>query len=164
MRRLTSAVLAAALALGVVAAPAAAADNTIADIAVGSPDFTTLVAALSCTDLVGAVADPSAQLTVFAPTNAAFRKFGLTERNICKLPKSLLTQVLTYHVAPGERFAADVLASRKIRMLNGLSTFPSVRRGVPYLNWYARISTPNVDASNGVIHVIDSVLIPYRFG
>jgi uncharacterized surface protein with fasciclin (FAS1) repeats len=164
MRRLTSAILAAALALGVVVGPAAAAQPTIAEIAVGNASFSTLVRALTCTGLVPAVADPAARLTVFAPTNAAFRKMGITQRNVCRLPKSLLTKVLTYHVAPRELFAADVLAKRKIRMLNGLYTFPSVRRGVAYVNWYARISATDIDASNGVIHVIDSVLIPYRFG
>ena len=162
-RRLTMALLAGMLAVGIVAAPASASSNTIADIAVGNGNFTTLVAALSCTGLVPAVADPAASLTVFAPTDKAFRKLGLTARNICRLPKGLLTKVLTYHVAPGELLAADVLASRKIKMLSGLYVFPSVRHGNAYLNRYAKISATDIVASNGVIHVIDSVLIPYRF-
>lgn len=163
-RRLVSALLTGSLALGLFASPVAASGDTIADIAIANGNFTTLVTALSCTGLVPAVADPSASLTVFAPTDAAFRTFGLTASNVCRLPKRLLTQVLTYHVAPGKVLAADVLGMRKIRMLNGLYTFPSVRHGSAYLNWYAKLSATDIQASNGVIHVIDSVLIPYRFG
>lgn len=163
-RRLIATVLAAAMLLGVAVVPASAAtDDTIADIAIANGNFTTLVAALSCTGLVPAVADPAANLTVFAPTDAAFRKLGLRAGNVCKLPKGLLTKILTYHVVGQELFAADVLSMRKIKMLDGLYTFPSVRRGGAYLNWYAKISATDIDASNGVIHVIDSVLIPYRF-
>lgn len=162
MRRLLPSLLAAALTLGIVASPVSAAPKTIADIAVGNPDFETLVAALSCTGLVPAVADPSAHLTVFAPTDAAFAKLGLKPSNVCKLPKKLLTKILTYHVVGQELFAADVLAKRRIQMLDGLYTFPSVRNGNAYLNWYAKIAATDIDASNGVIHVINTVLIPYR--
>lgn len=155
--------MAGVLAAGILSGPAAAAQPTIAEIAVGNGNFKTLVAALSCTGLVPAVADPNANLTVFAPTDAAFRKLGLTEGNVCKLPKRILTEVLTYHVVGDELVASEVLASRRIQMLNGLYTFPSVRRGNAYLNVYARISATDIDASNGVVHVLDSALIPYRF-
>lgn len=161
-RRLVSAFLAGAMALTLFAGSASAASNTIADIAVADGHFTTLVAALGCTGLVPAVADPSASLTVFAPTDRAFRKLGLTAHNVCRLPKRLLTQILTYHVVGRELLAADVLGARRIQMLNGLYTFPSVRHGNAYLNWYARISATDITASNGVIHVLDWVLIPYR--
>ena len=162
MRRLAATLLASALALGIIAAPVSASQPTIADIAVGNQDFETLVAALSCTGLVPAVADPNARLTVFAPTDAAFGKLGLKPGNICKLPKKLLTNILTYHVAGQELFASDVLAKRKIQMLNGQYTFPSVRNGNAYINLYAKITATDIDASNGVIHVINNVLIPYR--
>jgi uncharacterized surface protein with fasciclin (FAS1) repeats len=138
--------------------------TTIAGIASGNPNFTTLVTALSCTGLVGAVdnKDPNAaKLTVFAPTNAAFGKLGLNAKNICWLPKSLLTKILTYHVAPGALIASDVVSAKKIQMLNGLYVVPSVRTSGAYLNWYAKISATDIHASNGVIHVIDAVLIPY---
>ncbi len=78
------------------------------------------------------------------------------------LPERILTQVLTYHVVGQELFAADVLAAKRIKMLKGLYAFPSVRNGNAYLNGYSKISATNIDASNGVIHVIDFVLIPYR--
>jgi uncharacterized surface protein with fasciclin (FAS1) repeats len=158
--RLASSLLAALLAIGIVAGPASAADPTIADIAVGNGHFTTLVAALSCSGLVPAVADPSASLTVFAPTDAAFKRLGLSASNVCSLPKSALTNILLYHVAPGELLAADVLASRRIRMLNGGLTFPRVIWGAPRINLYARIVATDIRASNGVIHVINAVLLP----
>jgi len=165
-RRFTTALLAGMIAVGIVAGPAFAAESpkqgTIADIAIANGNFTTLVAALSCTGLVPAVSDPHASLTVFAPTDSAFKKLGLTANNICRLPKSLLTKILTYHVAGQELFAKDVLAAKKIKMLSGLYTFPSVRNGNAYLNWYSKIVATDIDASNGVIHVIDHVLIPYR--
>jgi uncharacterized surface protein with fasciclin (FAS1) repeats len=163
-RRFTASLLAGMLAVGIIAAPVAAAgpSQTIADIAIANGNFKTLVTALSCTGLVPAVADPNASLTVFAPSDAAFKKLGLTSRNICKIPQRLLTKILTYHVAGQELFAADVLASKRIKMLSGLYTFPSVRNGNAYLNGYSKISATDIDASNGVIHVIDFVLIPYR--
>jgi len=163
-RRFASALLAGMIAVGIIAAPVAATEpqQNIAEIAISNGSFTTLVAALSCTGLVPAVSDPNASLTVFAPTDSAFKKLGLRASNVCMLPKSLLTKILTYHVAGQELFAADVLASKRITMLSGLYTFPSVRNGNAYLNLYSKITATNIDASNGVIHVIDSVLIPYR--
>jgi uncharacterized surface protein with fasciclin (FAS1) repeats len=168
VRRITTGFLAALMVIGIVAGPATAApastapSNTIADIAIANGNFTTLVAALSCTGLVPAVADPQANLTVFAPTDAAFAKFGLTTKTVCLLPKSILSSILLYHVAPGRLFAADVLASRRIPTLNGGFLYPSVRGGSAYLNLYAKIVATDIGASNGVIHVIDSVLIPLR--
>ncbi|MEO8208695.1 MAG: fasciclin domain-containing protein [Chloroflexota bacterium] len=163
MRRLTSALLAGMLAVGIIAAPVAAAEpqKNIAEIAIANGNFKTLVTALSCTGLVPAVSG-AGSLTVFAPTDSAFGKLGLNASNVCKLPKTLLTKILTYHVAGQELFAKDVLAASKIKMLNGLYTFPSVRNGNAYMNWYSKIVATDIDASNGVIHVIDRVLIPYR--
>jgi transforming growth factor-beta-induced protein len=163
-RRLLAPLLAGLMVTGLIAGPvsAVAPQPTIADIAVGNGNFTTLVAALTCTDLVGAVADPAADLTVFAPTDAAFAKLGLNARNVCWLPRSILSNILLYHVAPEERFANEVVASSGIPTLNGGSLYPSVRNGNAYLNLYARISTTDIDASNGVIHVIDWVLVPLR--
>ena len=160
--RLASSLLAALLALGIVAGPASAAEPTIADIAVGNGNFTTLVAALSCTGLVPAVADPNASLTVFAPTDDAFGKLGLDASNVCSLPKSTLTHILLYHVVGRELLAKDVLARHVIRTLNGLYVFPIVIRGTPTINVYSKIVATDIQASNGVIHVVSRVLIPYR--
>jgi uncharacterized surface protein with fasciclin (FAS1) repeats len=162
-RRFTAMLMTALVAAGIFAAPVAAVPNaTIADIAVANGNFRTLVAALSCTGLVPAVADPQADLTVFAPTDAAFAKLGLSERNVCWLPKNVLTNILTYHVAPGSLSSSEVLAARRIPTLNGGSLYPSVRFGSAYLNLYARITATDIGASNGVIHVIDWVLVPAR--
>jgi len=161
-RRFTGALLAGLIAIGIIAGPASAATPNIAEIAIANGNFTTLVTALSCTGLVPAVSDPNASLTVFAPTDAAFRRLGLTANNVCRLPKQLLTNILTYHVAGKKLLAADVLAARRIKMLDGLYTFPSVRHGNAYIDWYSKIVATDIVASNGVIHVIDHVLIPYR--
>ena len=162
-RRLVAALVAGLIVTGLIAGPAAAVPQpTIADIAVANGNFTTLVAALGCTNLVGAVADRQASLTVFAPTDSAFARLGLNARNICWLPKNVLANILTYHVAPGTRFAAEVVSSGTIPTLNGGLLYPSVRNGSAYLNLYARIVQTDIAAANGVIHVIDSVLVPLR--
>ena len=96
-------------------------DDTIAEIAVMSGDFTTLVAALSCTDLVGAVADPDAELTVFAPTDAAFAAAGLNAANICStFDKMTLSTILLYHVT-GERRPSPSVINGKNKMINMLA-------------------------------------------
>ena len=162
--RLIASALAAAMLLGVAVVPASAAtDDTIADIAIANGSFTTLVAALSCTGLVPAVADPGANLTVFAPTDAAFRKLGLRASNVCKLPKSLLTKISPTTSSVRSCSPRTCFRCARSRCCSRLYTFPSVRRSGAYLNWYAKISATDIDASNGVIHVIDRVLIPYRF-
>lgn len=162
-RRFTAMLLTALIAAGIFAAPVSAVPNgTIAHIAVANGNFRTLVAALDCTGLVPAVADPQADLTVFAPTDAAFAKLGLNQRNVCWLPRNILTNILTYHVAPTSLSSSEVLAARRIPTLNGGSLYPSVRSGNAYLNLYAQITATDIVASNGVIHVIDWVLVPAR--
>jgi uncharacterized surface protein with fasciclin (FAS1) repeats len=110
-------------------------------------------------DLVDDVSAPG-QRTVFAPTDAAFAELGLDAGNIATaLPRDALIDVLLYHVAPGRRTAADVLDSERIRMLNGDATWISLREGAPYIN-DSQIVQTDVAASNGIIHVIDAVLLP----
>ena len=140
-------------------------DDTIAEIAVTGGDFTTLVAALSCTDLVGAVADPDAELTVFAPTDAAFAMAGLNASNICSsYDKDTLTTILLYHVV-GERRPSPSIVNGKnkmISMLAGGSIYP-VGTGSLTINANGstvNIVAPDILASNGIIHVIDFVLLP----
>lgn len=142
------------------AAPASArpAGNTIVDIAVKNGGFTTLVAAVSCTGLVPALSGQR-QYTVFAPTDAAFSNLGLNASNVCSIPKATLTNILLYHVAHGARYASDVVASDRIRMLNGEFTKISLQGGSAYINT-AKIIATDIQASNGVIHVIDKVLLP----
>ncbi len=136
--------------------------GTIADIAVGNPDFSTLVAALSCTNLVGAVSS-NRQLTVFAPDNNAFGDLGLNAGNICEtFETEVLAGILLYHVVPGRRTANSVLPAgprpRSLVTLNGASISVS---GNGMINVdQAQITAPDILARNGVIHVIDGVLLP----
>ena len=142
-------------------------DRTIAEIAVSDPEnsFTTLVAALACTDLVGAVADPDAELTVFAPTNAAFAAAGLDAGNICTVfDKDTLTTILLYHVVGERRPSPSVINGRNkmITMLAGGSIYPQGKGSLTINanNSSVNIVAADILASNGIIHVIDFVLLP----
>ncbi len=136
--------------------------NTIVDIALAvnaeSGEFSTLIAALSSAGLVGAL-DGKGQYTVFAPTDAAFAKLGLDASNIGSLDKATLTNILLYHVAKGERLSGDVVSADRIRMMNKGFTFVSMMDGSYYIN-SSKILSVDIMASNGVIHVIDTVLLP----
>lgn len=136
--------------------------NTIVAVAVSinakTGEFSTLIAALKAAGLVNTL-NGHGQYTVFAPTDAAFAKLGLNASNVGTLPKATLTNILLYHVAHGSRYASDVVSSTQIRMLNKEFTKVSTHNGSVYIN-NARIIAVNVPASNGVIHVIDTVLMP----
>jgi transforming growth factor-beta-induced protein len=135
---------------------------TIVDVALAvnaeSGEFSTLIAAVVAADLVGALSAVG-QRTVFAPTDAAFAELGLDAGNIGTLPKAALTNILLYHVAPGRRLAADVVSSNRIRMSNGGFTTIRLQAGEALIN-DSRIVLTDVEAANGVIHVIDAVLLP----
>lgn len=135
---------------------------TIVDVALSvnaeTGEFSTLIAALQSAGLVGAL-DGKGQFTVFAPTDAAFAKLGLNAENIGTLDKATLRNILLYHVARGARYAEDVADSSRIRMLNRGFTFVTVSGSSVFIN-DAQILTADVKASNGVIHVIDTVLLP----
>jgi transforming growth factor-beta-induced protein len=142
-------------------------DQTIAEIAGSDPDnFSTLVAALLCTDLVGAVADPEAELTVFAPTNLAFAELGLNAGNICDLiDEETLTTILLYHVVGERRPSPSVIRGRNkmIEMLAGGFIYPEGRGSTVVFDNQGNPRTiviPDVMASNGIIHVINGVLLP----
>lgn len=176
MRRLTVLAVSAALALGAFAAPAvarpAAPTPSIADIVVANPDvtgdgtgdFSILLAAVQNADpAVLAALSSRGQYTVFAPTDAAFvallAELGLTAGQVLA-DRDLLTSVLLYHVAPGERDSGDVLGSSRIRMLSG--GFLTQNGGVLTDNngRSANIVAVDVQASNGIVHVIDRVVLP----
>ena len=141
-------------------------DKTIAEIAVGDPEnFSTLVAALSCTDLVGAVADPDAELTVFAPTNAAFAAAGVDASTICSaFDKETLTTILLYHVTGERRPSPSVIngKNKMITMLAGGAIYPQGKGSltIDANNSSVNIVAADILASNGIIHVIDFVLLP----
>ncbi|MEP6753358.1 MAG: fasciclin domain-containing protein [Candidatus Dormiibacterota bacterium] len=159
--------IAAALGSGAVPVAASGSSQTIVGIAVSNPDFSTLVAAVSCTGLVPAL-NGTAKYTVFAPTNEAFAKLGLNASNVCSaLPRATLKNILLYHVTAGTRLAKRVLPreageTRELRTLLEDQSFEVNRAGVITTSSgsTSKIVATNIRASNGVIHVIDSVLIP----
>ena len=148
----------------VFAAPAAAAgsDKTIVETALAinaeSGEFSTLISAVVYTGLLPTL-NGKGQFTVFAPTDAAFAKLGLDADSIKTLPKATVKSILLYHVARGERLSGDVVSSSRIRMMNKQFTYPSLMDSKAYIN-DAEILAVDVPAKNGVIHVIDTVLMP----
>jgi uncharacterized surface protein with fasciclin (FAS1) repeats len=128
-------------------------------------NFDTLIAAVLAADpaVVSTLSDNS-QETVFAPTDDAFAALGLDSNNIgSALDQATLTKVLLYHVAPGRRYAEDVVSSEKIRtLLKGKKGFFRVDGAVltDNLGRTSNIIATDVEADNGVIHAIDSVLLP----
>jgi transforming growth factor-beta-induced protein len=168
VRRLVQAAFAALLIVGVVAGPVSArtaAPASIVDTAIAvnaqSGEFSTLVAALLAADpAVIARLSRTGQVTVFAPTDAAFAKLGLNASNIgSALPQATLTKILLYHVAPGARDAASVVSSTRIRTLEGGFLHVSLSGGAAYVN-SSQIVATNIRTTNGIIHVIDTVLLP----
>jgi len=144
----------------------AAADETemttevgnIVAVAQGNADFSTLVAAVTAAGLGDALSGEG-PFTVFAPTNAAFEALpaGLLEKLLLPENKEVLTKILTYHVVPAKVMAADVAAG-DVNTLEG-SAFAVTTEGGVKVNT-AKVTATDVPASNGVIHVIDAVLVP----
>lgn len=130
----------------------------IVDIAVGDGRFTTLVAALQAADLVDTLKGDG-PFTVFAPTDDAFNKLpaGTVEGLLGDIPT--LTNILLYHVVPGKVMAADVVNLSSADTASGASLAISVMDGKVMIN-DAQVIITDIEASNGVIHVIDAVLIP----
>ena len=142
------------------AAPAARAQD-IVDVASKDPQFSTLVAAVKAAGLVDTLKG-AGPFTVFAPTNSAFKKLpaGTVEKLLKPENKAMLVSILTYHVLPGKVGAADVKALKgvtKIRTVEGATV--SINPKSLTVN-KAKIIKADVEASNGVIHVIDSVIMP----
>lgn len=134
--------------------------KTIVQVAVDAGNFTTLVAALKAAGLVDALQGPG-PFTVFAPTDAAFAKLPAgTVKSLLADPKKLAS-ILTYHVVAGKVLAGDIVRGNGARpaTLNGQSLAVSVRDGKVFVN-EAQVTTADIAASNGVIHVIDTVLLP----
>jgi uncharacterized surface protein with fasciclin (FAS1) repeats len=132
----------------------APAPKSIVEIAAGNPAFSTLVSALGKAGLVDALSGKG-PFTVFAPTNDAFAK-------LASLPEGdALKQVLLYHVASGKFLAADLIKSGEVTTLQGKKIKVEQKsNGDVILNGIVKVTTADIPASNGVIHVIDTVLIP----
>lgn len=136
------------------------AQSDIVDTAVAAGSFNTLAAALEAADLIGALKGQG-PFTVFAPTDAAFAKLpdGTVEALLKPENKEQLVAVLTYHVVPAKVKASDVVKLNSASTLQGSEVDIEVRDGVVYID-DAAVTQADVMASNGVIHVIDSVILP----
>jgi uncharacterized surface protein with fasciclin (FAS1) repeats len=138
--------------------PAMAEPGTIVEVASSNPDFETLVAAVTAAGLAETLSGEG-PFTVFAPTDEAFEALpeGVLDALLLPENKDALTSILTYHVVSGEVMAADVTAG-DVPTVEG-STIAITTDGGVKVN-EANVTTTDVDASNGVIHVIDAVLVP----
>ena len=127
------------------------------ETAVGAGSFKTLVAAVTAAGLGGTLSGPG-PFTVFAPSDDAFAKLpaGTVEALLADLPK--LKAILTYHVVPGKLLAADVAKSTALKTVQGQSLAVSVNGGVKVNE--AHVVQADIVTDNGVIHVIDSVVLP----
>ena len=132
--------------------------GTIVEVAQDNADFSTLVAAITAAGLGDALSG-AGPFTVFAPTNAAFEALpaGLLEKLLLPENKEILTKILTYHVVAAKVMAADVAAGDVVT-LEGSSFAITTPSGVKVNT--ANVIATDVAASNGVIHVIDAVLVP----
>jgi uncharacterized surface protein with fasciclin (FAS1) repeats len=147
-----------ALALALSTSVTKAAD--IVDTAVAAGSFKTLVAAVKAADLVGTLKGPG-PFTVFAPTDAAFKKLpkGTLASLLKPENKDKLVKILTYHVVPSKVMAADVAGKHlAVTTVEGDQIMVNGRHGVRVNN--ARVTKADIVTDNGVIHVIDKVLLP----
>ena len=164
-RRARARVIALSLALGAVVAGCSddelVAPEPLPDIvetAAAAGSFQTLVAAVTAADLVETLKSPG-PFTVFAPTDAAFAALpdGTVESLLLPENRDLLVAILTYHVVPGRLLSGDVLAADELTTVQGQSVVVDAANG--RVN-DANLVSLDIEASNGVIHVIDTVLLP----
>lgn len=148
---------------------------TIVDVAIAANgeggafegQLDSLIAAVLAADpIVADALSGNGQFTVFAPTDTAFGKLGLTPEAIDELAsteagKAALTDVLLYHVAHGRRYASDVLDSTRIRVLKGGFLFQDAGVLTDNVERTSTIVATDIEAANGVIHAIDTVVLPY---
>ncbi|MFA5051448.1 MAG: fasciclin domain-containing protein [Patescibacteria group bacterium] len=132
--------------------------STIVDLAVKAGTFKTLVAAVKAADLVSTLSGPG-PFTVFAPTDDAFAKLPAGTVQSLLEDKAKLTAVLTYHVVGGSMLSGDVLKQKSLTTAQGSPLPVTVSDGVVMVG-QAKVLKTDSTADNGVIHVIDSVLIP----
>jgi uncharacterized surface protein with fasciclin (FAS1) repeats len=149
----------AAIGLAVGSANARAAEKDIVDTAITAGQFKTLAAALGAAGLADTL--KSGSFTVFAPNDEAFAKLpvGTVENLLKPENKDQLTAILTYHVVPGKVMAADVVKLKETKTVNGKMLNITVRGDAVMLN-DAKVTATDIAASNGVIHVIDRVILP----
>ncbi len=129
----------------------------IVDTAVNAGSFNTLVAAVKAANLVDTLKG-AGPFTVFAPTDEAFAKLpaGTVDALLKDIPK--LTKILTYHVVSGKVMAADVVKLKSATTIEGSTVTIDASNGVKIND--SKVVTPDIAADNGVIHIIDTVLLP----
>jgi uncharacterized surface protein with fasciclin (FAS1) repeats len=152
--------LAGLIAFSTLTGSAYAQDKDIVDTAAGNPDFSTLVAAVKAAGLVDTLKG-AGPFTVFAPTNAAFAKLpaGTVDELLKPENKDKLVAILTYHVVPGKVMAADIAGKKmEVKTVQGTTADIDATNGVKIDG--ATVTGADVAASNGVIHVIDTVIMP----
>ena len=149
-----------AVLLSAPAIQAGTAQKDIIDTAVAAGSFNTLVAALQAADLIDTLKGKG-PFTVFAPTDDAFKKLppGTVESLLKPENKEKLRAILTYHVVAGKVTAAEVMKLSSAKTLNGQSVAISTTDGTVMVN-NAKVVKADIHASNGVIHVIDTVILP----
>ena len=167
-RRLVASLAAVGLAVGLLSVTSVAGaatsqtqagtNKTIVEVAAGDPQFSTLVSLVNSAGLASTLS--SGSYTVFAPTNAAFAKVPKATLDALAQDKEKLKAVLLYHVVRGRVPASKVVKLTSAKTVNGASVRISVRRDKVYLNGSTRVTKTNVRASNGIIHVINRVLLP----
>ena len=135
-------------------------DKTVVENAVNNENFSTLVAAVKAAGLAETLSG-SGPFTVFAPTNAAFEKLpaGTVEKLLKPENKGQLVKVLTYHVVPGKVMAKDVVKLNKATTVEGSDVAIAVSGGTVTVD-NAKVIKTDINSSNGVIHVIDTVILP----
>ncbi|MCS7309340.1 MAG: fasciclin domain-containing protein [Armatimonadetes bacterium] len=131
---------------------------TIVDIAVNAGNFKTLVQAVQAAGLVETLSGPG-PFTVFAPTDEAFAKIPAETLQAVLADKEKLTSILTYHVVPGKLMAADVVNSTQLQTVQGQSITVRAEGGSVMVD-NANVIQTDIEADNGVIHVIDTVIMP----
>ena len=140
--------------------PAHAQDQTIADVAMSDNQFSTLVKAVKAAGLAETLKSEG-PFTLFAPTNAAFAKIPKAKLNALLKDKAKLKMVLLYHVVPGKIMASDVMAMKNPSMpKTAAGPMLRVKTTAPIMVNNARVIKADIETSNGVIHVIDTVLMP----
>jgi uncharacterized surface protein with fasciclin (FAS1) repeats len=132
----------------------------IVDTAVSAGQFKTLVAAVDAADLVSTLKSPG-PFTLFAPTDDAFAKLpeGTVESLLKPENKKKLIAILTYHVVPGKVMASDVVKLTEAKTVQGSSVKIAVKEGKVSVDG-ANVVKTDIETSNGVIHVIDAVILP----
>jgi uncharacterized surface protein with fasciclin (FAS1) repeats len=157
-RMLVVVALVMAVAVPASGASAAAPSTNIVETAAGAPQFSTLVSLVKKAGLAG-VLSGNTNYTVFAPTNAAFKKVPKKTLNQLASNKAMLKKALLYHVLPGKVPASKVLKTKSAKTAEGSKVTFSVRGSSAFVN-EAKIIKTDIRCSNGIIHAINAVLLP----